>query len=156
MLSIIGLFAFFFSVETIGSDLFTSFVSNNNSTFIQFSVGLLILVLLGFSFFLTSFQNKKYEGNIFKSNFWRSAPFIFVIAETLLIVLFIVFGVTGDLFVWVENQRWIIYLFMTSFILILYLAVVSIVARFNESSQSILKVSFYGSFLFLIISILMM
>ncbi len=99
------------------------------------------------------FQIEKHK-DLFQSVFWNKAPITFIIVAVCLITLFIIFGVTGDLFVWVENQRWLIYLFMTLFISVFYLIVISFVSKYNNlPPKSIIKVSFYGTFLFIVISI---
>jgi len=75
-------------------------VSSQHGIGIQISIAIFIFVILGFNYLMFFFQIKKRD-NFFKNDFWKKAPFIFIVSEIFLVVLFISFGVTGDLFIWV-------------------------------------------------------
>lgn len=153
VINVFLLFVLFFFIETVGRDLFSYLVINKYVILLQFYIVTIIFVVLGFNYLTIRFQINKKESNIFNTSFWRKAPIFFGGCLLLLCGVFLYFGLKSGDFSFVEEIRWIIYIFLTLFISFSYLLAVSIAAKFNDSPKSVIKISFWGTFVTLIISI---
>ncbi|MBN9653254.1 hypothetical protein J0K78_03170 [Halobacillus sp. GSS1] len=156
LLNLAALITLIILFEKIGYILFDAFLSNGSSIMMQIYFAVAILLTVSFNYFWIYCQVKKSSGNIFHNKFWRNGIKVFGLSLMILILTILVSGFTGDIFIIVEQNRWVMYLMAVLFISITYFMMVSIVSKFENSPFSIIKMSFYATSIMLVISIFMM
>lgn len=156
LLNIAALVTLIFLFEKIGYILFDALLSNGSSIMIQLYFAIAILLTVSFNYFGIYCQLKKSSDQIFQHKFWRNGIKVFGLSLVILIFVILWFGFTGDIFIVVEQNRWVMYFIAALFISMTYFMMVSVVSKFENSPFSIIKMSFYATYLLLVISIFMM
>ncbi|WP_218240645.1 hypothetical protein, partial [Pseudomonas sp. 2822-17] len=126
-LTVVSLLVIFFLAEinagsvniTVSSEQITPF--NNGITYFLF-VG----IILGCFYLLFLFEAKK-GSNFFSRSVWGKMPWITFTLGIVSLILFMLSALLGPLFQWVEQWRYLIYIFFSYFLLILFVFTFSLV-----------------------------
>lgn len=147
VLAFCGLIAVFFLYQSIGESLLYVF---DSPLWRQSFVGIVIFLLVSFNYLMLLWQYQKKGSSFFEHVLWKKGPVLFGVVELLLITLFILFGLVGD----PMEQRWLVHLFLVGLISVTYVWIVSFVVTFNQREEAVLKTSYIGTVLLLIVGIL--
>ncbi|WP_442637215.1 hypothetical protein [Rossellomorea marisflavi] len=109
----------------------------NGMAFILMLLGaLFILGVTGCAYLLLMLQLQK-KPDLFQARFWKSAPILLLIIGIISITVYLMLGMSGSLFEWVDEQRWIMYGMIVYFIWLFYFWIVSIVNRQTRDKQKV-------------------
>jgi len=110
---------------------------NDGMAFILMLLGaLFILSITGCAYLLLMLQLQK-KPDLFQARFWKSAPILLIIIGIVSITVYLMLGMSGSLFEWVDEQRWIMYGMIVYFIWLFYFWIVSIVNRQTRDKQKV-------------------
>ena len=93
-----------------------------NSSLVPFFI---VALLMSCFYLLFLFEAKK-EKSIFASKVWTNMPIIFITLGVLSSILFIIGGAMGPVFEWVQQWRFLVYIFLVYFLLLVFLFIFSI------------------------------
>lgn len=109
----------------------------NGMAFILMLLGaLFILGVTGCAYLLLMLQLQK-KPDLFQARFWKSAPILLIIIGVISITVYLMLGLSGSLFEWVDGHRWIMYVLLVYFIWLFYFWIVSIVNRQTRDKQKV-------------------
>ncbi|WP_223701626.1 hypothetical protein [Sutcliffiella deserti] len=106
----------------------------------------LIIALVISCFFLIFLFEAKKEKSIFQNSAWRKMPVICLITGLFSVFLFIAAGAFGPLFEWVEQWRFLLYIFFVYFLLLLFLFIFSLEHRnkgYRRPYEKTIKISYF-------------
>ncbi len=110
---------------------------NEGMTFVvTLLVALFILGVTGCAYLLLMLQLQK-KPDLFQARFWKSAPILLLIIGVVSITVYLMLGMSGSLFEWVDGHRWIMYALLVYFIWLFYFWIVSIVNRQARDKQKV-------------------
>ncbi|QOY35514.1 hypothetical protein AWH56_022990 [Anaerobacillus isosaccharinicus] len=99
-----------------------------NSSYMTF----LILALVVSCFYLLFLFEAKKAKTIFESSVWSRMPKICIIGGALSAILFIIGGTLGPIFEWVQQWRFLLYIFLVYFLLLVYVFIFSVEHKNKE------------------------
>ncbi len=128
---------------------------NDRMAFILMLLGaMFIFGVTGCAYLLLMLQLQK-KPDLFHGRFWKSAPILLLIIGIVSITVYLMLGMSGSLFEWVDEQRWIMYGLLVYFIWLFYFWIVSIVNRQTRDKQKVPGYSFGIGVVVLLIIIFM-
>ncbi|MCA0970509.1 hypothetical protein LCM20_07925 [Halobacillus litoralis] len=151
VLGIILLVAAFILFDWMAGDFINVLASMESEIGMQLFVGSVIYLLVSFNYLMLYWQMQKKDSAFFDRPVWEKGPLVFGVMEGLLIVLFLWFGLAGD----PVSQQWLVHAFLVLFISVTYLLIVSIVSKYVDKDESVIKSSYAGTVVFLIVAILL-
>lgn len=143
-------------LETSNYDIAVSSQTSQVTVFIRklFPVGF-ILAITAWIYLILYAQLQKHP-ELFQHQIWKRMPVWLFILGTLSIFSFMVLGFFGPLMGWVEKFPWLNDVFITYFIFLLFLFVLSVVRKDVESDHKAVHVSFVWTAVILVVVIFLM
>lgn len=106
------------------------------------------LLIAGFySIFLLEAKKKNYR---FQHQIWEHMPKIIIVAGIVSVVLFLLGGTVGPLMEWMEHWRFLLYILLGYFLLLVFLFIFSFEHKrqqFKHSPERIIHISFFWTLL---------
>jgi hypothetical protein len=110
---------------------------NDGMAYILMLLGaMFIFGVTGCAYLLLMLQLQK-KPDLFQARFWKSAPILLLIIGVISITVYLMLGMSGSLFEWVDGHRWIMYVLLVYFIWLFYFWIVSIVNRQTRDKQKV-------------------
>ncbi|WP_416148334.1 hypothetical protein ACM26V_19230 [Salipaludibacillus sp. HK11] len=96
----------------------------------RLSIFLFITGILGCFYLMFLFQTLK-TNTFFHHSFWKNVPILIMVIGVLSTIAILFTGTLGPLFEWVQQWRFLIYLFVVYFLLLYFVLVLSIVRNYQ-------------------------
>jgi len=112
-----------------------------NSSFVTFFI---VALVISCFYLLFLFEAKK-KKSIFASKVWAIMPIISINLGGLSTILFIIGGAIGPVFDWVQQWRFLLYIFFVYFLLLVFVFIFSIEhkkQRFKKSHEKAIHISY--------------
>ncbi|UCZ53484.1 hypothetical protein LGQ02_01395 [Bacillus shivajii] len=101
----------------------------------------IIALVISCFYFLFLFEAKK-EKSLFSRKMWGNMPKKVLIVGALSAVLFIALGATGMVFEWVEEWRFLLYIFLVYFLFLIYVFIFSFEHKMKKFAKPYEKTAF--------------
>jgi amino acid transporter len=111
----------------------------------SYSLFIVYLMVLGCFYLLFLFEAKKNK-NVYSHKIWKLMPRLCVVIGIVSAILFIIGGIATPLFEWVQQLRFLLYLFFTYFMFLVFLFIFSIEHKrhnFKQSLEKTVHISFF-------------
>ncbi|WNF38329.1 hypothetical protein RJD24_07860 [Bacillaceae bacterium IKA-2] len=112
----------------------------------SYSLFIVYLFVIGCFYLLFLFEAKKSK-NVYSHKIWKLMPMLCVVIGIVSAIFFIIGGIATPLFEWVQQWRFLLYLFFIYFMFLVFLFIFSIEHKrhsFKQSVEKTVHISFFG------------